>query len=160
MERLTFLLAAFVYGIVLLRLAVVDVRTGYLPDRLVLPLGALGILLSAAGVLSPLAVSFAGAAFGGGLFYESAVALGVREGGMGGGDVKLAAAIGAWTGMPAVLPALFAAFFLGSLAALFLLCRGVRRRATLPFGPFLAAGGLLGLVSGERIVRFYCEVFL
>lgn len=157
MERLTFLLAAFVYGVVLLRLAVVDVRTGYLPDRLVLPLGALGILLSAAGVLSPLAVSFAGAAFGGGLFY---LVRRLSHGGMGGGDVKLAAAIGAWTGMPAVLPALFAAFFLGSLAALFLLCRGVQRRATLPFGPFLAAGGLLGLVSGERIVRFYCEVFL
>ena len=53
-----------IYGGVVLRLAVVDVRTGYLPDRLVLPLGALGLLLSAVGVLAPLAASFAGAVFG------------------------------------------------------------------------------------------------
>ena len=97
------------------------------------------------------------AAFGGGLFL---LVYRLSRGGMGGGDVKLAAAIGAWTGLPAVLPALFAAFLLGSFAALFLLCRGAGRRATLPFGPFLAAGGLLGLLAGERIVRLYCEVFL
>lgn len=157
MERLPFLFAALIYGGVLLRLAVVDVRTGYLPDRLVLPFGALGLLLSAVGVLAPLAESLAGAVFGGGLFL---LVYRLSRGGMGGGDVKLAAAIGAWTGLPAVLPALFAAFLFGSFAALFLLCRGAGRRATLPFGPFLAAGGLLGLLAGERIVRLYCEVFL
>ena len=91
MERLPFLFAALIYGGVLLRLAVVDVRTGYLPDRLVLPLGALGLLLSALGVLAPLASSLAGAAFGGGLFL---LVYRLSRGGMGGGDVKLAAAIG------------------------------------------------------------------
>lgn len=157
MERGIFLLASGIYIAVLLRLALEDVRTGYLPDRWVLPLGAAGVLLSAAGVSVPPAEALAGLSFGGGAFW---IVRRLSRGGMGGGDVKLAAAIGAWTGWPGVLPALFLAFLLGSLVALVLLGRGRSRRATLPFGPFLAAGGSVGMLYGAQIVRWYLEAFL
>ena len=150
-------LAVASYAAVLLRLSVEDVRTGYLPDRWVLPLGAAGLLLSAAGLLQPLSEALAGLLFGGGMLW---LIRRLSRGGMGGGDVKLAAAIGIWTGWPAVLPALLLAFLLGSALALVLLARGRSRRETLPFGPFLAAGGVIGLFCGEWLCQWYCGVFL
>jgi len=93
----------------------------------------------------------AGAA--GGLFFLVALAY---PAGMGLGDVKLAATMGLFLGR-AVAPAILVALFAGSLVGLALIARhgaGARKMA-IPFGPFLALGGIAGLLAGDQLVEAY-----
>jgi leader peptidase (prepilin peptidase)/N-methyltransferase len=96
------------------------------------------------------AIAAAGA---GGIFFLVALAY---PQGMGLGDVKLAATMGLFLGR-AVAPAILAALLLGSLVGLALIARhgaGARKMA-IPFGPFLALGGLIGLLAGDQLVDLY-----
>lgn len=93
------------------------------------------------------------AAAAGGLFFLVALAY---PAGMGLGDVKLAAAMGLFLGW-AVAPAILAALLAGSLVGLALIARhgaGARKMA-IPFGPFLALGGVVGLLAGEQLIEIY-----
>jgi leader peptidase (prepilin peptidase)/N-methyltransferase len=94
---------------------------------------------------------------GGGLFVAVIV---LSRGGMGGGDLKLGAMLGAFLGWKALLVALFAAVVLGGLSAVALLASGkLARRDAIPFGPFLAVGGALALLAGDAIVAWYLGGF-
>ena len=81
--------------------------------------------------------------------------------GMGMGDVKLAGLMGLFLGT-AVIPALFAAFAAGALVGLVHLARrGVAaRKLAIPFAPFLALGGLVGLIVGPELIDLYSRSFL
>jgi leader peptidase (prepilin peptidase) / N-methyltransferase len=95
-------------------------------------------------------------AAGGGLFL---VALAYPRG-MGLGDVKLAAVMGLFLGRN-VAPALLIALLAGSIVGLYLIARdgaGARKRA-IPFGPFLALGGVVGLLAGNALVDLYLSTF-
>jgi len=101
--------------------------------------------------------AIAAAAAGGFLFL---VAL-IYPRGMGMGDVKLAAVMGLYLG-GAVAPALLIGFAVGALVGLAIIARqgaGARKQA-IPFGPFLALGGLIGLWYGNAIVDWYLATFL
>ena len=93
------------------------------------------------------------AAAAGGLFFVVVLAY---PRGMGLGDVKLAATMGLFLGR-AVAPAILAALLIGSVAGLALIARhgAGARKLTIPFGPFLALGGLIGLLAGDRLIDLY-----
>ena len=93
------------------------------------------------------------AASAGGLFFLVALAY---PAGMGLGDVKLAATMGLFLGR-AVAPAILAALLIGSVVGLALIARhGARaRKMAIPFGPFLALGGLIGLLAGDQLIDLY-----
>ncbi len=80
---------------------------------------------------------------------------------MGGGDVKLAAMIGAFLGWKALMFAMFAAFLAGTLAGVALMLFGFirTRRAVVPFGPFLALGALAALFLSRAAVNWYLGLF-
>jgi leader peptidase (prepilin peptidase)/N-methyltransferase len=89
----------------------------------------------------------------GGLFFLVALAY---PAGMGLGDVKLAATMGLFLGR-AVAPAILAALLVGSFVGLALIARhgaGARKMA-IPFGPFLALGGVVGLLAGDQLIDLY-----
>jgi leader peptidase (prepilin peptidase)/N-methyltransferase len=93
------------------------------------------------------------AAAAGGLFFLVALAY---PAGMGLGDVKLAATMGLFLGR-AVAPAILAALLIGSLVGVALIARhgaGARKMA-IPFGPFLALGGVIGLLAGNQLIDLY-----
>jgi prepilin signal peptidase PulO-like enzyme (type II secretory pathway) len=97
--------------------------------------------------------SLAGLLSGGGAFYAIAV---LSKGGMGGGDIKMMAMVGALTGWKSVLLTTFLGSFTGAIAGLFLMIfKGKGRKTKIPFGPFLALGALITLFSGEEIFRWY-----
>ena len=79
---------------------------------------------------------------------------------MGLGDVKLAAVMGLYLGR-SVAPALMTAFLVGSLVGLALIASqgSSARKMAIPFGPFLAIGGVVGLLAGEVIVDWYLTAF-
>ncbi|MEV5148430.1 A24 family peptidase [Streptomyces sp. NPDC052727] len=135
-------------------LAAVDFRVQRLPDPLTLPLAATALaLLGLAALLPEHAGHWRTALYG-------ALALGagyyllyrVNPGGMGFGDVKLAVGMGAvlgWYGWPTVLLGTFAGFLLGALyGGALVLARRAGRKTAVPFGPFLLAGALTGLLIG------------
>ena len=147
--------AAFVLA--LLAIAWIDLDTRTIPDALTIPGVGLGL---AASLFGPpgLGPALLGAAVGGtslwlvGYAYERST--GVP--GMGGGDVKLAAMMGAFLGMGGVFGAIFLASLLGSVfgAALIALGRGSRRTA-IPFGTFLAPSAIVLLLYGDSLARWY-----
>ena len=88
-----------------------------------------------------------------------AIALATR-GGMGGGDVKLSAVMGFFLGWPEILIGLFIAFTSGALVGLILmLLKKKKRKNLLPFGPYLALGGVIGAFYGEQLLNWYLSLF-
>lgn len=83
----------------------------------------------------------------------------VSRGGMGGGDIKLALAIGLGLGWKAGLIALVLAIVIGGVLATVLLLRGTRGKA-LPFAPFLAAGSLIAMFWGDILAEFYVSIVM
>lgn len=137
----------------LLALATIDARTGFLPDALTLPLACLGLGLSLlSGGIAP-GEAIAGLLAGAGAFWLVSAAYRVARGqdGLGGGDVKLMGAIGAFCG-PAALPAIA---FAAAAAALLVTIVGRRRstgagsllRTEIRFGPYLAGAGGIAILA-------------
>jgi len=93
-------------------------------------------------------------ALGAGAFFLLVAIL--SRGGMGGGDIKLAAMMGAFLGWPAIAVALMLAFTLGAGAGLgLILVRKRTRKDAIPFGPSLALGGVIAVFAAEGILRWY-----
>ena len=136
-------------------LSVVDVRIRRLPDRIVLPTLWAGLILNAAFSLTAgPAEAVLGAAGGYVVLRALALAWSLRRPDMafGGGDLKMAAMIGAWMGASALPVVLGVAFVAGSLAAIPMLLAGRCGMADeVPFGPALALGGLAALLAGPEI---------
>ena len=150
-QPITLLWCAF--GAVLLVLALIDWDTTVLPDALTLPLLWAGIAAAALGWLPGLSLtqSVGGAAAG----YLSLWAvfwlfkLTTGKEGMGYGDFKLLAALGAWLGWQAILPVVLFASILGAIIGLVMKATGALREGRfVPFGPFLAGGGIAVLLVG------------
>jgi leader peptidase (prepilin peptidase)/N-methyltransferase len=94
---------------------------------------------------------------GGGVFFVIILASG---GGMGAGDMKLGAMLGAFLGWKIVLLSILGAVVVGGIVAVSLMASGQRgRKDPIPFGPFLAAGGVFGLLWGERVLQWYLSGF-
>ena len=152
-------LAAALFCCLMIALALIDLEHQLLPDRLTLPGIAAGLALQpwlpwAGGLWR----AVAGAALGAGvlLAIRGAWFLARREEAMGLGDVKMLALIGAFLGWQGMLVALFFASLAGSLAGLALIWRGgAGLRTRLPFGSFLALGGLFALFAGREIAAWY-----
>lgn len=141
----------------LVALTAIDVERQLLPDVMTLPGIVLGILASLATGRVSLADSLLGVVVGGGLFLIIIVASG---GGMGAGDMKLAAMLGAFLGWQVVLLSILLAVVVGGVLAIGLMASGLRgRKDPIPFGPFLATAGAVGLFWGERMLGWYLSAF-
>jgi leader peptidase (prepilin peptidase)/N-methyltransferase len=93
----------------------------------------------------------------GGLFYSLAVI--TRGKGMGGGDIKLAFVLGLLLGPLSTFVAMEAAFLSAALVGMALwIVRVIKRRAHIPFGPFLVAGTVFAQLYGQSIVRWYLHI--
>jgi leader peptidase (prepilin peptidase)/N-methyltransferase len=148
----------------LIALAFIDYDHQILPDDITLPLLWGGLLLNLAGgngLFAPLAAAVIGAAAGYAslwLVYQAFKLLTGKEG-MGFGDFKLFAALGAWLGWQALpLIILFASFLGAAVGLIFILAFGRDRRLPIPFGPFLCLAGWVALLWGETITRYYLQL--
>lgn len=150
-------LALMGFAWTLLALAVIDAQTRLLPDRLTLPLVWAGLTFH--WLYSPTELfnqAFAGALLGylslWSLYWVFKLLTG-REG-LGYGDFKLLAALGAWLGAPALVPIILLASVSGLLAALALKLRRAWEGQALPFGPHLVTGALALLLGGWELAHF------
>jgi leader peptidase (prepilin peptidase)/N-methyltransferase len=152
------MLAALLLAWALVALTFIDLDTQLLPDDITLPLLWLGLLVNTAGTFTDLRSAVLGAAAGYLLLW--CVYWGFRlltgKEGMGFGDFKLLAAIGAWFGWQViplvVLVSAGAGAVIGGIAIAF---SGKGRDVRIPFGPYLAVGGLVALFAGRALVTAY-----
>jgi leader peptidase (prepilin peptidase)/N-methyltransferase len=152
-------LAAILFCCLMIVLAAIDVEHLLLPDRITLPGIALGLLLQlwipwAGGLLG----GALGALLGGGILLAISGAwyLLRREEGMGLGDVKMLAMVGAFLGWKGVLVTLFVSTLTGAAVGLAVARRsGAGLKAKLPFGAFLAFAALIALFFGAPLVDAY-----
>lgn len=136
----------------------IDMRTTLLPDSLTLPLLWLGLLLSLVPVFVAPELAILGAAVGYLSLWSVYWAFKLLTGkeGMGFGDFKLLAAIGAFCGWKAILPVLLMSSLIGAIVGSILIATQGRDRATpIPFGPYLAAAGWVQLYWGEDLLGVY-----
>lgn len=135
----------------LIALAAIDLDTQLLPDSITLPLVWLGLLFNLWTTYADLSSAVIGAIAGylalWSVFWLFKLATGKE--GMGYGDFKLFAALGAWFGWPALIPIILLASLSGAAVGIALkLGPGLREGGYVPFGPFLALGGLWALLFG------------
>ena len=146
-------LRAALFALIMVIVIFVDLDHRIIPNALTYPGIALGLLLAWGGGAWGFLTAVI-AALGAGLVFLAIAVL--SRGGMGGGDIKLAALMGAFLGWPLIAAALFVSFMVGGIVGVALLATGRRRRKDpVPFGPFLAVGGLAALFWGERLIRWY-----
>ena len=140
----------------------IDLRTTLLPDQLTYPLLWIGLVLSTIGVYVDPVAAILGATAGYLSLWSVYWAFKLLTGkeGMGYGDFKLLAALGAWCGIRGVLPIVMIAALLGAvIGSAWLLLRGRDRATPIPFGPFLALGGWVQLLWGPWLIQAWLQLF-
>jgi len=138
----------------LIALTVIDADHQLLPDDITLPLLWLGLIANAFGVFTDLESAIWGAVFGYGSLWSVYWAFKLTTGkeGMGYGDFKLLAALGAWLGWQALPMIILMSSLVGAIIGLAMMALAkLGRGQPMPFGPYLAIAGWLSLVFGDTI---------
>jgi leader peptidase (prepilin peptidase) / N-methyltransferase len=146
-----------VFVTMLLAVTLTDLERRLIPNKILLVAAILAVAIAASTDPGSLPERAIAAAAAGGLLFAAALAY---PRGMGMGDVKLAATMGLFLGRD-VAPAILVALLAGSLVGLALIARhgAAARKRAIPFGPFLALGGLVGLFAGDEMVDWYLGTF-
>lgn len=146
-----------IFVTMLFAVTLTDLERRVIPNKILAVGSLLGLVVVAIYDPGSIPERIAGAAAAGGLLFAAALAY---PRGMGLGDVKLAAAMGIFLGRD-VGPAIFVALVAGSLVGLAMIARhgAAARKQAIPFGPFLALGGVVGLWAGEPLIDWYLGTF-
>lgn len=146
-----------VFVFVLLAVTLTDLERRVIPNRILGVAAVLAVVIAAVGDPSSLPERAVAAAAGGGILFLVVLAY---PKGMGLGDVKLTAVMGLFLGRN-VAPAVLVALLVGSVVGLAMIARqgAAARKQAIPFGPFLALGGVVGLLAGDQLVDLYLSSF-
>ncbi|HEU5104997.1 MAG TPA: prepilin peptidase [Solirubrobacterales bacterium] len=141
----------------LVAVTLTDLELKLIPNKILLVASILGAAIVLIGDPGSMPERLAAAAGAGGLLFAAALAY---PKGMGLGDVKLAATMGLFLGRN-VAPALMIALLAGALVGLALMARegAAARKQGIPFGPFLALGGVVALFAGDELIDLYLSTF-
>ena len=150
---------AFVWA--MLALAFIDLDTFYLPDDITLSLIWAGLLVNTGGMFVDLQSAVLGAAGGyielWSVYWIYKLATGKE--GMGYGDFKLLAAIGAWLGWKMLPVVILLSSFVGAVVGIALIVFARHgRNVPIPFGPYLVLGGLSALLWGDALIKYYLQI--
>jgi len=154
-------MAALVFGWLLLAMTFIDIDTQLLPDDLTYPLLWLGLLVNVKGMFVPLQDAVLGAAAGYMVLWTVYWVFKLVRGkeGMGYGDFKLLAALGAWMGWQMLPAIILLSAGVGSVIGIaIIIASRMGFDHKIPFGPYLAGAGLVALLCGQQITSFFYGV--
>lgn len=154
-------LGALVLTWALIALSVIDFEHQYLPDSITLPFLWLGLGLSLFGLYVPTQASVIGAMLGYGVLWAVYQLFRIVTGkeGMGYGDFKLLAMLGAWLGWQSLPAIILLSSLVGAVVGIALIVfRGQDRNVPIPFGPYIAAAGWIVLLWGGDLTRLYLQL--
>lgn len=154
--------AAIIFAWALIALTVIDIDTQLLPDSITMPLLWIGLLVNIGGTFAPLGSAVIGAVAGylslWSVYWIFKITTGKE--GMGFGDFKLLAAIGAWLGWKLLPLVILMSSFVGAVIGILLIVlRQHGRNVPIPFGPYLAIAGLIAMLWGGDINSIYLGLF-
>ena len=155
------LLAMLVFTWLLITMSVIDIDHKILPDTLTLGLLWLGLLLNTQGMFTDLQSAVLGAALGYGVLWGFFWVFKLLTGkdGMGYGDFKLLAALGAWFGFQSLLTIIIMSSVVGAVVGIAgVIVLGRDRQVPIPFGPYLAMAGWIVAMWGNEITQWYFSV--
>ncbi len=155
-------LLAMAFTWTLLALSVIDLREQLLPDSITLPLLWAGLLISLSGVFVEIHSALIGAIAGYTVLWIVYWVFRLLTGkeGMGYGDFKILAAMGAWMGWQALPIVIVMSSVVGAIVGILLLVTGLQERGQrIPFGPFLASAGWITLLWGKELLDMYYSWF-
>jgi len=147
----------------LIPLAMIDIDHQIIPDSITLPILWLGLLINTADIFVPLEQAVLGAIFGYLFLYIIfwLFKFMTKKEGMGYGDFKLLAMLGAWLGWQQIPVMIIVSSFLGTLIGITLIIfKKHDRNQPIPFGPYIALSGLLSLFWGNNIVESYSKLVI
>jgi leader peptidase (prepilin peptidase)/N-methyltransferase len=146
-----------IFVTMLVAITLTDLERRIIPNRILGAAAVLGVGIAAHTDPTSLSERAVSAAAAGSLLFAAALAY---PRGMGLGDVKLAATMGLFLGRD-VGPAIFVALAAGALVGLAMIARygAAARKRAIPFGPFLALGGVVGLLAGQQLIDWYLSTF-
>lgn len=149
--------AGLVFCATLLAITLTDLERRIIPNRVLIVSAVLGLAIFAVSDPSSLPERLGCGLGAGGALFVAALAY---PGGMGMGDVKLAAVMGLFLGVE-VIPALLIALLAGSVVGLAMIAHegAAARKKAIPFGPFLAFGGITALFLGQALIDLYLGTF-
>ena len=151
------LMLLFIFAGLLLLIALIDCQQQIIPDGLVLATALGGLLYGWLYLPGGIMDSLLGALIAFGIMLAIFV---ISRGGMGGGDVKLSAAVGLWLGMDATLMFLLLAFMAGGIYSAVLLLGGSKTGGeAISFGPFLCAAAFVTMLYSPYLLSFYWNLF-
>lgn len=153
---------ALLFTWAMIALAFIDLDTFFLPDDITLPLLWIGLLLNLGGVFTDLPSAVIGAASGYLLLWSIywLFKLATGKEGMGYGDFKLLAAIGAWLGWKLLPLVILLSSLVGAVIGISLIVFARHgRNVPIPFGPYLAVAGLVALLYGNALNKHYLGLF-
>ncbi|MBT3425026.1 MAG: prepilin peptidase [Gammaproteobacteria bacterium] len=144
----------------LIALSQIDFETKLLPDDITLPMLWLGLIVNSSGIFTDLKSALLGAVLGYLALWTVYQGFRIATGkeGMGFGDFKLLALLGAWLGWQALPFIILISSILGTLVGVTLILMGRDRNDAIPFGPYLAAAGWISLLWGDLILSRYLQV--
>jgi leader peptidase (prepilin peptidase) / N-methyltransferase len=148
---------ALVFCSTLLAITLTDLERRIIPNRVLIVAAVLGLAIFGISDPSSLPERLACGLGAGGVLFVAALAY---PGGMGMGDVKLAAVMGLFLGIE-VIPALLIGLLAGSVVGIAMMIRegAAARKKAIPFGPFLALGGVTALFAGHALIELYLRTF-
>jgi leader peptidase (prepilin peptidase)/N-methyltransferase len=152
----------WLFAAALVVISFIDLDHQIIPDVISLPGIVVGFFCSFAIPWISWSDSIIGILIGGGSLYLVAAGYEIltKKEGMGGGDIKLLAMIGAFLGWKAILPIIFFSSLMGTLVGVpTMLIKKADRKLAIPFGPFLAAAALFYLFWGPALIRWYIGMF-
>ena len=156
-------LAALILTWALIALTLIDFDTQLLPDNITLPLLWLGLVVNSQGLFVPLEAALWGAVAGylalWSIYWLFKLITGKE--GMGYGDFKLLAALGAWLGWQLLPVVILLSSLVGAIIGIgLMLILGRDKNIPIPFGPYLAIAGWLALIWGDQLMHQYLQIAL
>ena len=144
---------------ILIILSGIDIRFRIIPDIVTIPALVVGFIVSIVFSHITYLNSILGIIAGGGSLLLIAY---LSRGGMGGGDIKMMAMVGAFAGWKVALMSIFLGAFIGSINGLILIIIHDKKsvKSSLPFGPYLSFGVLISILYYQRIIEYYLDLFL
>ncbi|MGE3974272.1 MAG: A24 family peptidase [Bdellovibrionales bacterium] len=146
----------------LVTISFIDLDHRIIPDVFSLSGIVLGLLGAALNPEREFMDAFLGFLMGGGFLWLIAYIYFVirKEDGMGGGDIKLLAWLGAYLGWKAIPFIILSSSLVGTVAGLILIARGGNMKSSLPFGPFIVLGAYIYIFGGDQLANWYISLFL
>jgi len=151
------ILVTTVFIVFLMVISAIDIKTGMIFDKSLIPMALIAVIFDLGGLLVPIDSAVIGAFVAGFIFI---IIFKISRGGMGGGDVKFAFVLGLWLGADKIIAAIFLSSIFGAIAAIIIYAIKRDSKIKMPFAPAMSLGAATAFFIDENYIISVLNIFL